>query len=135
MFLYREDGVEHGDDAAFHVARATPKYEVVFASRLELLRGLRWNHIVMAVEIKRSLPAPKGRQQTGMFLVGLLAGFWRLESLAIEMQLARARFEQIRASPIICSRRILCRNSNKLGEKRGHFFLAPVQPGNNRIGS
>jgi len=50
MFLYREDRVEHGDDAAFHVARATPKYEVVFASRLELLRGLRRNHIVVAVE-------------------------------------------------------------------------------------
>src|ERR1700735_37682 len=108
---------------------------MLFAKWVELFCGLCRNHIVMPMKIKRTPSASESGQQRDWRLAVLHFQADRRKSLAVEIQFTYAPFKQVRASGVTCSGRILCRNSNELRHKRGHFLLAPVQPEKNRVRS
>ncbi len=63
-FLQRENGVEHRDNPALHVAGAASKQKMAFARRLELLSRLRGNNIVMSVKVENAISASIACNQT-----------------------------------------------------------------------
>src|SRR5437899_10859165 len=86
--LERENGVEHGHNPALHVAGSPAKQEMVFPPRLELLFGLRWDHIVMPMKIENALSPPVAGNQADGLLAGTFSWLIRLQLLAIEATLS-----------------------------------------------
>lgn len=67
-FLQHRNGIEHGDDAALHVASAAAKEELLFTDRLKLCPGLRGNHVIVAVKIQRARASSvSGHEALGRF--------------------------------------------------------------------
>src|SRR5258708_6770737 len=62
-FLERANRVQHGDDAALHVARAAAEYKMLLLHGLELLGGLGGHYVVVPVKVERALPAAETRHE------------------------------------------------------------------------
>ncbi len=83
-FLDSKNRVKHGDNSALHVASAAAKQDVFFAQWLELLLGLRGDHIVMPVKIQRAIAAAIGRAKTKRIIVCAMILRNRFDSFALE---------------------------------------------------
>src|SRR5712664_272404 len=92
-FFECANGIEHRDDAAFHVAGAAAKQKMLLADGLKLLGGLRGNHIVMPVKIERSLSASVTRLKTDGRTVSLRFRISRRPALAVQPKFTHSNLE------------------------------------------
>ena len=90
-----------------------------------MLRTLRGDNVVVAVEVKGAL----GGSIAGEKRFGGI----RAKAAAIEACLAKAFFEKANAGAIVFAGRIFRGDGDELGEQRGHFIFALVEPGNDGV--
>src|SRR5260370_38802823 len=112
---------------------------MLLADRLELFRRLRGNQVVVAVKVERAFCTDIGGEQArrSFFDWIILAGNLRHSSrrrgrefvaLAFEACLAQFFFQQVRAAPVLPTRRIFGGNRDELCEQLRHLVLASLQP-------
>src|SRR6266481_635055 len=131
----RENGIEHRNNPALHVARSAAKQKMASAQRLKLLPRLCWNNIVMSVKVENAFsPSVTGNQTNGTLARAAfqLTGF---QALTFETTLPQSIFKKVRARAIIFPRRILRRYLHQLCQQRSHLVLALSQPFQKLIGA
>ncbi len=127
-FLDGTNGIKHGNDAALHVAGATPKKEMVFSSRLELLRVLRGDDVIVAVEIECAANWPVSCKETRRSFLACVSREGGRNAAAIEAEVEYVTLQEGGAGKRLNTGRIFRGNSDELGGERSHFFGVCVQP-------
>src|SRR6266849_7972763 len=112
---------------------------MLLADRLKLFRGLRGNHVVVAVKMERAFSTAIGGEQAHrsffdwIIAVGNLRHSCRRRggefvALKFEACFAQSFFQQVCTAPVPPTRRIFGGNRDELCEQLRHLVLASLQP-------
>src|SRR2546427_12306635 len=94
-FSQRENGIEHGNYPALHVARAAAKQEMFLADWLELFPGLRGHNIIVSMKVENAFSPSVPGNQTDRDVGGAFFLRARLEARALQPHLLQSVLQKI----------------------------------------